>query len=216
MLKNEWWLQILVKSRVVLGGPQLGLWFQDREELVVGGKVDDLPPLFVALLGRQIMTTTTSLMIKQILMYLGGRYGTLNIVLQSFDCRLSQHQMDEHDLRRAVDMVLGSRSSFIEHQVIFGLLLLIFRASNVEISSAYLDILSQAATDMIVVKDRGPLPLRQSLLYAILNIGCAALTSWWRRCVPSMEHIIPMLGSSVDRTEELRRMLHRYYLYDMN
>jgi hypothetical protein len=67
---------------------------------------------------------------------------------------------------------------------------------------------------MITVKSRGCLTLRKSLLWSVMNVGCASITSPMLDWIPSMQHMIPLLNNSEKNTMKLRSVLHAYYLYD--
>jgi hypothetical protein len=215
LLRNEWFIQVLVKSRVVVDDccSKKALRFKDRD-VATNDLAEGMPPLFAALYERQIMTTTTCLLIKQLLVFLGHGSLYVTVDLHKYDCQLSSHRLDGENIQPILSMIAECKSGFIEHQVVYGLLLLMFGGQRAALSPTHLQTLDQAATDMITVKSRGCLTLRKSLLWSVMNIGCASITSPMHDWIPSMQHMIPLLNNSEKSTMELRSVLHAYYLYD--
>lgn len=213
ILRNEFFQQILVQSRLCSDNNASGssLAFEDRDQLATP-LAGPLPPVFAALVERRMLTATTLFLIQKIVVTFEQNEHSIPELWT--DCATSDRELHGIDLFAIKNIVKTRDCGFIEHQVVLALLIFIFNLHNNTNIAFYLEILDQAATDMISIRCRGRLPPRKTILWTIANIASAATTSPWHLEIPLMDHILMKLAPSKDNEASLRRLLSRYYLYD--
>lgn len=218
MLRNEWFLQVLVKGRMLvcnwLGGATLQV--QDTQ-LVEDATMTGLPPVFVALALRLALNTAAATFIPRFLTYLAETGPYRGVPSQYCTVGVSDVEVSRSELGRILKLVDARNSQFVEHQACLALLVYIFNLHHQAAPVAeYLTILDEAATEMITVKNTGPLPARKCLFWSVATIGAAATESPWRLHSPFMGHIIRMMARGDQHSADLQRTLHCYYLYGAN
>lgn len=218
MLRNEFFLQVLVKGRVQVcswsGGTTVRVQdVQPVDDAVLAG----LPVVFMALALRMALSSSAAHFIGGFLTYLAsvGRYRQLPPQYRSYE--LSAPGVSQDEMEKILNLVDARQSRYVEHQACLALLVYIFNLHNQEAPEAqYLSILDDAATEMITIKSSGPLGSRACLFWSIATIGAAAAESPWRLDMPFMGHIILKMAVGDEHTNELRQMLRSYYLYGAN